>query len=76
MCSKVIVVCTLGIIIISESVAVPIAAAETTAVASLPPVCTITMSAVAVTTVPVSIECLAVNVTAAVLIVVVQLGKC
>ena len=63
MCSRVIDVCTLGIIIISDSVAVPIAALDTSAV-PLPAVTT-TTSAVTVTTVPVSIACLAVKVTAA-----------
>jgi len=75
MCSKSIVVTTLGTTIISDSVAVPIAADETTEVASLPPLCTITMSAVAITTVPLSLASLATNVTAAPDLVVVQLGN-
>ena len=75
MCSKVISVCTLGNIIMSESVAVPIAADETTAVASLPPVCTITISEVCVTTVPASTDVLATNVTTAPDLDVTQLGN-
>ena len=73
MCSRVISVCTLGIIIISDSVATPKAELDTTASPS--PAVLTAISAVAVTTVPASIECLAVKVTAAVLRVVVQLGK-